>query len=98
MSKTIIKNENCKGNQTYAVSENTARFLDCHRKCNSLYDDIYEAIEAIYGNREAERVMEEHVADHLEGIKSIVTQYAGHSINEELGSLNNVNEEGKILI
>ena len=66
------------------VSEDTARFVGCLKTLQNLNTDILEAIAAIYGERYAEKIMEERFLNITDLLENAIYSFLNHSITNKL--------------
>lgn len=70
------------------VSAKTQKFIECISSLDSQYKLTYEALENIYGVRNAEEVMERDYSDTYNKLRGIASKFLLWSIDESIAKNN----------
>lgn len=73
----------------YVVSQQTARFVHSLRLMDAVFNELYEAIDDLYGYKVAEDVMNNEFFIAYDSARSIIIRFLTESVDVTLSDLKN---------
>lgn len=73
----------------YVLSEQTTRLLNCVEKMQSLYEDVYESLLAIYSSDDVDEMIANQFIVEYDALEKRIESFVMQSIKENINITNN---------
>lgn len=73
----------------YVLSEQTTRLLNCMEKMQSLYEDVYESLLAIYSSDDVDEMIANQFIVEYDALEKRIESFVMQSIKENINITNN---------
>lgn len=75
--------------KNYVLTEQTTRLLNCVEKMQSLYEDVYESLLAIYSSDDVDEMIANQFIVEYDALEKRIESFVMQSIKENINITNN---------
>ena len=77
----------------YVLGEQTTRLLNCVEKMQSLYEDVYESLLAIYSSDDVDEMIANRFIVEYDALEKRIESFVMQSIKNNMNNMNNCDNE-----